>query len=125
RDPLGLVNAITDVKILKNNDACGPSITSNTSPVTMLFEEAHGTNGYMLQGSITSFSSFYFGNSSITLPLQLLTFKGSLQNDATLLLWETASEVNVSHFAVERSIDNRSFTTIGSVSANGNGMTAN
>jgi hypothetical protein len=74
----------------------------------------------MLQGSITSFSSFYFGSSNITLPLELLTFSGSLQNNATLLKWETANETNTSHFIVERSIDNSSFDAIGTVAASGN-----
>jgi len=60
----------------------------------------------------------------MTLPLELLTFKGSLQNDETFLQWETANETNTSHFAVERSVDGRSFDGIGSVPANGN-STAN
>jgi hypothetical protein len=52
--------------------------------------------------------------------LELLTFTGSLQNNATLLQWETANESNTSHFIVERSIDNVSFNGIGTVAANGN-----
>jgi trimeric autotransporter adhesin len=119
-DAMSGVTAINSVKILKNNDACGSAASSNTTLVTPAFYEAHGANGYMLQGSITSFSSFYFGSSNITLPLELLTFNGSLQNNATLLKWETANETNTSHFIVERSIDNSSFAAIGTVAASGN-----
>jgi hypothetical protein len=35
-----------------------------------------------------------------------------------LLQWQTANEVNVSHFNIQRSINNKEFITIGKVSAN-------
>jgi glucose/arabinose dehydrogenase len=124
-DALSGVSAITDVKILKNTDACGSAIVSATTLITPTFAEAHGTNGYMLQGNINSFSSFYFASSNIALPLNLLTFTGSLQNNATLLQWETANEINTSHFVVERSTDGIDFKQIGSVLAKGNGSSTN
>jgi hypothetical protein len=81
--------------------------------------------GYVLQADITSFSSFYFGNPSmITLPLELLTFKGSLQDNAAFLQWNTDNEINTSHFVVERSLDGQSFDKIGNVSANGSNASA-
>jgi trimeric autotransporter adhesin len=119
-DPLGSVSAISDVKILKNTDACGSTIASATTLITPTFAEAHGANGYMLQGNITSFSSFYFSSSNVTLPLNLLTFKGALQNNVVLLDWETANEVNTSQFIIERGIDGRNFARIGAVAAVGN-----
>ena len=80
----------------------------------------------MLQGTIGEFSSFYFSNSAIIpLPLNLLTFKGSLQNNTTLLEWQTANEVNTSNFAVERSTDGRNFQQIGTVAAAGNAAITN
>jgi glucose/arabinose dehydrogenase len=120
-DPASGVSAIGSLKILKNSDVCGPAIISNTLEVDPTFAEAHGTAGYMLQGDITSFSSFYFASSNIPLPLNLLTFKGSLKNNATLLEWETSNEMNTSKFAVERSADGRNFKQIGTVTAVGNG----
>jgi hypothetical protein len=119
-DALSGVSAITDLKILKNTDACGGSLTNATTLITPTFAEAHGTGGYMLQGNINSFSSFYFSSSNITLPQQLLTFTGSLQNDATLLKWESANEVNTSHYVVERSANGTDFNSIGTVAAKGN-----
>ncbi|WP_276503151.1 PQQ-dependent sugar dehydrogenase [Terrimonas pollutisoli] len=118
------VSAITDLKILKNNDACGSAIASNTQLITPAYAEAHGANGYMLQANINSFSSFYFGTSAITLPVELVYFKGSLQNNSAVLQWETINENNASHFIVERSIDNRNFENIGKVTANGNSTAA-
>ncbi|HEY6505231.1 MAG TPA: PQQ-dependent sugar dehydrogenase [Chitinophagaceae bacterium] len=123
-DVMSGVNAISDVKILKNDDVCGAAVASNTTLINPTFAEVFGaTNGYVLQGSITSFSSFYFGSTNITLPLDLLTFRGSLQSNGALLDWETANETNTSHFIVERSIDNRNFAAIGNVTANGNTTT--
>jgi hypothetical protein len=119
-DPLSGVSAITDIKILKNNDACGSAVASNTTMYTPTVAEAHGTFGYVLQGSIPSFSSFYFGSSNIILPLQLLTFKGILHNNAAQLTWETSRETNTSRFVVERSTDGLNYTAIGNVNANGN-----
>jgi glucose/arabinose dehydrogenase len=119
-DPLSGVSAITDLKILKNQDPCSSSIGSSTTLITPTFAEAHGTNGYVLQGDITSFSSFYFASSNITLPLHLLSFKGSLQNNVTLLSWETANEINTTQFIVERSTDRQNFQAIGTVAARGN-----
>ena len=122
-DPASGVSIIGDLKILKNSDPCSAALASNTLQVNPTFAEAHGSNGYMLQGNISSFSSFYFASSNITLPLHLLTFKGSLQSGTTLLEWQTANEVNTSHFVVERSADGRNFQQIGTVTALGNTTT--
>jgi len=120
-DPLSGISGISDLKILKNSDPCSSAAVAATTMITPTYAEAHGTNGYMLQGDISGFSSFYFGSSNITLPLDLLTFSGSLQNNSTVLLkWKTENEINTSNFLVERSIDGNVFNAIGTISANGN-----
>src|SRR4030095_10449989 len=114
------VTSISNLQILKNTDPCSSSITNATTLITPTYAEAHGANGYMLQGDITSFSSFYFSSSNFTLPLDLLTFTGRLQNNNSVLLnWKTENEINTSHFVVERSADGNNFSGIGNVSANG------
>jgi hypothetical protein len=114
------VFSISNLKILKNNDPCSSSITEATMEITPTFAEAHGSNGYVLQGNIRSFSSFYFSSINFTLPLDLLSFTGHLQNNNTVLLnWKTENEINTSHFVVERSTDGNRFSSIGNVSANG------
>jgi PQQ-dependent dehydrogenase (s-GDH family) len=122
-DPLSGISAIGDLRILKNSDACGSAAGATTTLINPVFAEAHGTFGYMLQANINSFSSFYFGSSNILLPLDLLTFKGSLQNNTALLQWITANENNTSHFVIERSADGNNYTGIGTVNANGNSGT--
>jgi trimeric autotransporter adhesin len=125
----GASSGVTDISklsIFKNSDACGPAINNGALNVSPIYAEAHGTGGYVLQASISSFSSFYFGNSSATfptLPLQLLSFKGDWKNNAAYLQWETANESNTSHFIVERSNDGNNFNDIGTVAANGNSTT--
>jgi len=120
------VGSIIQLKVIKNNDPCGPSIVSTTSTQltptnTALPDLTHGTNGYVLQVNVSGFSSFYFAGSNSTLPLQLLTFTGTLKNSSnTELKWKTTNEVNTSHFFVERSVDAQYFDQIGRVAANGN-----
>ncbi len=119
-DPLSGLSAISDLKILKNSDACGSAIASTTTLITPTTAAAHGANGYVLQGNISSFSSFYFATSNVTLPLTIIDFTGNLQQNNTVLLkWKTTNEINSSHFEVERSIDGSRFTSIGTVQATG------
>lgn len=118
-DPLSGVNVIGDLKIYKNSDACGAVLTSTTTLINPTYAEAHGIGGYMLQGNISSFSSFYFSGPIATLPLQLLTFTGALQNNNALLQWQTTNESGVSSFIIERSIDANNFKPIGTVPAKG------
>lgn len=112
------VSSIADVAIYKNSDACGSAMTATTTLVTPTIREAFGGN-YVLQADISSFSSFYFANPSMVLPLQLLQFKGTVQNNAVVLNWETVNEMQTAYFAVERSLDGVAFTGIGKVSAAG------
>ena len=54
-----------------------------------------------------------------TLPVELLTFKARLQNDKVFLDWKTASETNNKGFNIERSVDGKTWNTIGFVAGNG------
>ena len=114
------------LKIIKNEDSAKKTIALPTTLVNTTVSEAFNGTSYVLQGTIGEFSSFYFSNSAIIpLPLNLLTFKGSLHNDATLLEWETANEINTSNFVVERSTDGRNFQEIATVTAVGNSAVNN
>lgn len=118
------VTAVGNLKILKNNDPCSNAVINSTIEIVPTYAEAHGANGYMLQADISSFSSFYFAANNFTLPLDLLSFTGQLQNDHSVLLnWKTENEVNTSHFSVERSTDGIRFNGIGNVTANGRNNT--
>jgi hypothetical protein len=64
-----------------------------------------------------SFSISGFAAPNNTLPVKLTTFDATPQGSKVLLQWHTASEINTSHFEVERSANGSSFNAIGSVAA--------
>nr|MBP6687185.1 T9SS type A sorting domain-containing protein [Lacibacter sp.] len=57
---------------------------------------------------------------SSTLPVQLLSFNGRMQSNAAILNWRTATEINSSHFIIERSTNGTDFIAAGNVTASGN-----
>ena len=77
------------------------------------------------QGAISgnNLISVYVGldNLCTTLPVDLIAFTAEpLSNKDALLQWTTASEINNSHFDVERSYDGRTYEAVGEVAGNGN-----
>ena len=52
------------------------------------------------------------------LPVQFLQFGGVLQSDNVLLSWSIITPKDVDHFEVERSMDNRIFSKVGTVKEN-------
>lgn len=124
----GAITNINQLMVLKNNDPCSASILSapalltptNTLPANL----QHGANGYVLQVVVSSFSSFYFAPSNIALPLNLISFQGSLKSDLTTLLnWKTANEMNTSRFVIERSGTGQDFHAIATEIAKGSQST--
>jgi trimeric autotransporter adhesin len=128
--PSTAITNINQLKVFKSTDECSPVISTNpatqlTPANTIAADLQHGANGYVLQVGVSGFSSFYFAESNAVLPLELLTFTGSLENNtATLLKWKTANQINTSHFVIERSTDGNNFSVIGSVNAAGNSSNA-
>jgi photosystem II stability/assembly factor-like uncharacterized protein len=57
--------------------------------------------------------------SIVVLPLELLDFQGFAEPKGNRLTWQTAHEVNVSHFVVEKSFDGKVFEAIDEVKAKG------
>jgi trimeric autotransporter adhesin len=116
------VSTLNDLRILKNDDVCGPSIQTTTAIITPNHWDAHGANGYVLQyNNLTGFSSFYFGAAGIVLPVRLLSFTAMLQNDGSgFLQWERNAADLPSEFIIERSIDGRNYQPVGKSPATGN-----
>lgn len=54
------------------------------------------------------------------LPVSLTEFTANPTAQGVLLKWNTAQEINTSHFTLEHSVDGRSFTTIATLNAAGN-----
>ncbi len=122
------VSSITNLKVLKNTDACGPALTAPTTLFTptntVLTDLQQGANGYVVQIAVPAFSSFYFAGSNVVLPVDQLTFSGALQsNSTTLLKWNTEHEISTAQFIIQRSTDGINFSNIGTVAASGNSST--
>ncbi len=57
------------------------------------------------------------GNISGILPLTLVNFSVTKQNNVAQLAWQTSSEISTSHFNIQRSTNGIDFSTVGSVNA--------
>jgi hypothetical protein len=73
----------------------------------------------------TSFSPVTFGFApGYNLPIELKSFTAVWHNQKPLLTWETATEKNVSHFEIEKSLNGGfNFEKIAEQTANGNSLT--
>ena len=63
------------------------------------------------------------GFSMVTLPVDFVSFSAHRSNGAVQLIWNTANEVNNSHFDVERSANGSDWETIGQVAAGAGNLT--
>lgn len=72
---------------------------------------------------ITTFSDFTAIGSGIALPIELLDFTAEQFEDHVDLKWITSSEINNSHFIIERSIDTKLIDEIARVEGAGNSNT--
>lgn len=71
--------------------------------------------------SVNGFSGFYLSNPSfVGLPLDLLSFSGTVKGNSKLLQWSTTNEKNTDYFGLERSENGLSFTTIAKIATTGN-----
>jgi hypothetical protein len=61
-------------------------------------------------------------DNQISLPVKLTDFSAQYKNQFVILNWTTASEINVSHFVIERSTDGANYADAGVVFANGNAV---
>lgn len=92
----------------------GTSVLIPSSQITT--GSLYGNN--YLEFDVTGFSEFWIHTGNFVLPLQLLSFTAQkCNNNQVCLNWKTTNEQNVSHFEIEKSIDGRSFISIGTKAA--------
>lgn len=83
-------------------------------------------------GSLVVFSNVNFQNgdrftlgntdNSIPLPIELLSFKATVQQQDVKLTWSTASEHNNDFFTIERTVDAKEWISIGTLKGMGNSI---
>lgn len=81
------------------------------------YAPANGTDPYTRTATnITTFSPFAVGSNGAfggaPLPVTLTSFTAKKSVETVVLKWKTESEINVSHYEIERSIDARNFEKV-------------
>jgi hypothetical protein len=83
------------------------------------------TASTITSGTVTNFSPFTLASTvpANPLPLELLSFRGRVNRvGEAQLLWQTASEVQIEGFFVEKSLDGKTFASIGFVKSQANAI---
>ena len=75
--------------------------------------------GLSFIGTAPDLGAFELG-SGTTVPVTLVDFTAVEKSGTTLLQWTTATEINSSHFEIERSTNGQTFEKIGTVASHGN-----
>jgi hypothetical protein len=83
-----------------------------------------GTNTLTWNGLSTFSYNGGAGDQATALPLNLISFKGEIQNNLNILKWNTASEINNDYFTIERTIDGINYEIIGTQNGAGNSNTS-
>lgn len=86
------------------------------------FSVKYGTFTTVPSSSVRQYSLYMkgFAYPPSTLPVKLTSFTATLNNSKADLKWITATEINASHFVIERSFDGINFTQAGLMFATGN-----
>ncbi len=109
------VTAPSDLRIYKENAA-------GTAWVDLGGVGSAPTTGTITStNAITEFSDLSLASSTglNPLPVELVFFRGSVQDEAVLLEWSTASETNNDHFEVQWSNNGKDFEGIGTLTGQG------
>jgi Secretion system C-terminal sorting domain len=82
--------------------------------------DGNETSGSVTSNEISSWSPFTIGYiQAAPLPITLIDFTAIKENDFVKLEWQTSSEINASHFEIERSLGNNFFENIGKINSLG------
>lgn len=78
------------------------------------------TSGIIGGGSAADFWLVRLSASALVLPVSLVSFTGTIQQQNVLLNWSVTNQVNTNRFEVERSADGVAFAKVATVAAAGN-----
>lgn len=113
-------NDLNDVRLLVDADgvfatgstSVAPSSVNNTTDIVEFdYDFAAGTGFYFSIGSVNL--------ATAPLPVELISFAASPDQDGVILKWATASELNNHYFEVESSIDGKNWNGIMKVDGQG------
>jgi hypothetical protein len=95
-----------------------PSAAGGIDPYTQSATATSMTGG-------TAYDFAIGDNGSTALPVTLTAFNATYNSGIVSLNWTTASEINNSHFEIERSVNGQSWNRIGNVEGHGNSLVTN
>ena len=100
------------------------NINSPATAVTKISGLVLGTYVFQLRATnlagLTATDSIRVFVTSVILPVKLLSFSAFTVTNNVQLQWQATTEINSSHYLIERSIDSRIFETVGTVTSNNN-----
>ncbi len=114
------LTSTTDIISRKSPETCSGGININSTYLSQTNSGFYGPNGdIFITADANSFSTFYqHGNDILILPVELISFKGILQENQVSLEWATLTEIDNDYFSIEHSIDGRDYNTVGKVEGN-------
>lgn len=107
----------------QSGNGCQDNFTSGAGSITPLAQFANGTIDGVNWIEVplpTGLSNLYANRAGTVLPVNLLSFSGQRQGAGNLLKWTVEQEQDIAAYEIERSEDNRNWTTAGSVTGLGN-----
>ncbi|MES2647179.1 MAG: T9SS type A sorting domain-containing protein [Bacteroidota bacterium] len=111
--------SIASVSKLAGND-WNVAVNTGSGNGTIRLNMANTTGASHALCSALPFAGASYTVNKSSLPLQLISFAGIIQQEKTILSWTTTIEVNTKYFEVQRSINGSSFNMVDNVSAAGN-----
>ena len=115
--------SIANLKIAKTEAGSIATSTSANTTSVVPTTTTYNTTGVLISGTFTGFSRYFLIDQNVVLPIELVSFSGSIVNHSSILNWVTSSEINNKEFDVQWSMDGISFTTLGVVASKGNSST--
>lgn len=116
----GGAQAIVNNQSANFNATCNWYGTDQAPAIALLLSGNISFNPFLTDGVDTDVApGFQPTTSCIVLPVVLTDFTAAVKKYDVQLNWQTASEVNSSHFIIERSLDNQQYNSIGTVAAKG------
>lgn len=117
-NPIGFTDFIgspTSLEVLKRVDAASPWTLAGT------FAASSGTvpNMVVSRTGLTGFSDFAVGMTNATIPIEFMSINAQRKGSKNVIDWATANEIAIKEFAIERSINNKEWSAIGTKAATG------
>ena len=91
--------------------------SAGSDPFMFMFVNSHI---YLTADDGDGFTNLFIIDANLTLPVSLLSFTASLNNNVVDLNWATSTEINTKTYTIQRSYNGIQFQNVGNVNAAGN-----